>query len=226
MTDIIDDQLTISDPTNAEYTLSDGTNSSTIQTPTLSGSSNFILPTSTGTTGEGLTWGASGVTEWGTVGGSISNWIIRDVKTSGTDGGTFTAGAWQTRDLNTLTKPSGVGTEVQLAVSPATTNQLRIEAGTYRIFAIACCGDDPEQNKCKLRNITDSTDTLIGSSARAPSGGSGNSLIHGFFTIASTKVFELQHRCTSTTLTSGFGDATGVAGVSEVYSSIYIEKIA
>lgn len=143
----------------------------------------------------------------------------REEQTSGTTGGTFTSGAYTTRTLNTL---SSGGSGISLA-----SNQLTIPAGTWKIFASApafACG----RHKAKLRNITDSTDTLIGSSefteATATDRSTTRSIVEGTFTIQSQKVFEIQHRCETTSATNGFGTAASF-GDAEVYSQITITRI-
>ena len=82
-------------------------------------------------------------------------------------------------------------------------------------------------NKLKLRNITDGSDELIGSSGRADVGNTqgDNAHLMGAFTIVAEKVFELQHYCDSTQTTQGFGVASNF-GVSEVYAQVKITKIA
>jgi hypothetical protein len=151
---------------------------------------------------------------------------IKDVKASGTEGGTFTSGVYQTRVLNTLQDPTGI-------VTSLASNQFTLPAGRYYIEAVAPASSltatAPSNHKAKLRNITDSSDVIIGSSMRlslnnAGTAGTNASVIHGVVDISSPKVFELQHRCAVTTGTSGFGIAAGF-GDDEVYSTVKITKI-
>jgi hypothetical protein len=144
---------------------------------------------------------------------------VRDEKADNTDGGTFTSGAWRTRTLNT---------EVTNEISGASlaANQITLPAGTYEIEATAPgwnCGD----HKTKLCNITDTADTIVGTteSAGAANNSNGRSLVRGRFTIAGAKVFELQHRCSTTAATTGFGQGAGF-GVVEVYAEVLIRKVA
>jgi hypothetical protein len=51
-----------------------------------------------------------------------------------------------------------------------------------------------------------------------------NALLKGTITIATTKTFELQHRCTTTRTTDGFG-VSAAFGDSEVYAQIKIIKL-
>lgn len=146
---------------------------------------------------------------------------VREEQTSGTAGGTFTSGSWQTRTLNT-----SVTNEISGASLGS--NQITLPAGTYFIWARAPGrGGDSHAHKAKLRNVTDNSDTLIGSNA----GYSGvnvstqtDSIVLGRFTIAAEKDFELQHRTSVTTATSGLGLATSF-GVNEVYTEVMIWRI-
>jgi hypothetical protein len=147
---------------------------------------------------------------------------IQDQKSSGTDGGTFTSGAWRTRDLNTV-----VTNEITSA--SLSSNQITLPAGTYFIIAHAPAFGSLH-HKAKLRNVTDSTDTLFGICQGGSSGDGLNfftsiSVVEGRFTIAGTKVFELQHRSTATGSSSGFGKAVSFGDI-EVYSNVLIWKVA
>lgn len=144
--------------------------------------------------------------------------MIRDEKPSGTNGGTFDAGAWRRRDLNTIV--SNDGDFVTLA-----SNQVTLPAGTYRArayvpaYAVAA-------HRCRLQNVTDGTTTLLGSSGYngVSSGGGPDSVLAGRFTIASAKTFEVQHRCATSRSTNGFGVAGNLE--TEIYTVLEIWKEA
>lgn len=148
-----------------------------------------------------------------------------DEKSNNTFGGTFTSGDWRTRVLNTTRGTNSI------TGSSLSSNQFILPTGTYRIFAMApayYCGE----NKAKLRNITDSIDTIIGSNARSGDGGGSLldgtttiSIVNGIFTINSQKTFELQHRCQTTRGTDGFGKASNFS-VSEIYSTVELWKLS
>lgn len=146
--------------------------------------------------------------------------FISDQKAAGTEGGGFTSGAFQTRDLNTLVDPFGI---VSLS-----SNQFTLQAGTYRVRAKAPAYSDAgsiDRHQCKIRNVTDSTDTLIGSSEYNGDGGNTtSSFVEGLIVITSAKTFALQHRCGTTQATFGFGLASNF-GVNEVYATVEIEKL-
>lgn len=142
---------------------------------------------------------------------------IQDQKTANTDGGTFTSAAWRTRDLNTVVTN-------QITGASLATNQITLPAGTYEIDAVAPAVS-VLQHKAKLRNITDSSDVILGTSELAINNGGNCSRVMGRFTIAGAKVFELQHQCNTTAATSGFGSKSNFS-VIEVYSDVRIWKVA
>jgi hypothetical protein len=153
---------------------------------------------------------------------TLDNYVlVIDSKTNTTDGGTFTSGAWQRRDL-TLTRVN------RISGYSLSSNQVTLSAGTYRIRATAPAYY-VNQNVAKWRNVTDGTDVLIGSVVRSGNSvadsGMTNSIVIGEFTIAGTKTFELQHRGQSTQINNGFGAAASF-GVAEVYSQVEIWKLA
>lgn len=144
---------------------------------------------------------------------------IRDERASGTNGGTFTSGAWQTRTLNT--KVNDAGGFATLAAN----NQVILASGKYR-FKASAVGVYVDIHKLKLKNITDNID-YIGMNAtcyNTVTGASSNSTVSGEFTISSPKTFELQHRCSFTTATVGMGYAATM-GVSEVYAELEFWKV-
>ena len=142
---------------------------------------------------------------------------ITDSKGSGTQGGSFTSGDWRTRDLQTEDEdPDGI-----VSIS---SNQFTLQAGTYYIKA-QDCGINVNNHTAKIRNITDSSDTLIGNSNKTqPQGNnvSAYALVQGSFTIAAAKAFELQHRCSTTQTTHGFGAYNGFS--TNVYATVEIYK--
>lgn len=153
-------------------------------------------------------------------GGAAEDYIlIRDEKASGGNGGGSTAGSWIARVLNTIVDDAG--NHASLA-----SNQITLAAGTYRIKAHAP-GYKIANHKIKLRNITDASDVIIGSSeySASPDNTGTRSFLDGRFTIASPKVLELQYRCVINRSTDGLGRASGFAVV-EVYAVIEFWKEA
>jgi hypothetical protein len=151
--------------------------------------------------------------------GAITQYAkLSDTKAANTSGGTFTSGAWQTRTLNTEDHDdSGI-----VALS---SNQFTLQAGTYEILATAPAFA-VTMHKAKLRNVSDSTDIIIGTSEYSNAGlPQTRSKICGRFTIAAAKIFEIQHRCASTIATQGFGVESNFS-VPEVYTVVEIWKVA
>lgn len=151
-------------------------------------------------------------------GGGWDNYIfIREEQVSGTNGGDFIFGDWRTRTLNTKIIDSG-------GFASLASNQITLVAGTYRVKALGPA-HTVSKNKLRLRNITDGTDLIIGSSERAFAADNTvtQANLIGVIVLADTKVIELQHRCETTRTTYGFGIACGF-GVIEVYSQIELWK--
>lgn len=140
--------------------------------------------------------------------------LLRDEKAANTQGGTFTSGAWRTRDLNTEVDPDAI---VSLA-----SNQFELAAGSYLIRARAPAAL-ADRHKLKVANITDTTDAIIGQSNHAQDTATvmTTAFLTGRVTIAATKTFELQHRCETTRATDGFGVACNF-GVVEIYAEVEI----
>ena len=144
---------------------------------------------------------------------------VRDEKSSGTDGGSSTSGSYQTRTLNTVKTNEISGASLG-------SNRIVLPAGTYYIQAranVRAAG----KNKCKLYNITDSADTIIGSNQLNTSGTGeqDDSTIFGRFTIDSTDSFEIQHRVSSNQSGDGYGIDCSFSDV-EVYAEAMIWKVS
>ncbi len=142
---------------------------------------------------------------------------ITDEKADTTAGGGFTSGSYQTRTLNTL-DDTGMGVTLS-------SDQFTLPKGKYFISASAPAYN-VDDHKIKLRNITDSTDDIMGSSesSAAADTSTNRSELEGIINIPSTKTFELQHRCQTTKATDGFGLPMSFGDV-EIYSQVKIEKL-
>lgn len=168
----------------------------------------------TGATGVGAT-GATG-----SAGGVSACAVIQDQKTQNTAGGTFTSGAWRTRDLNTI-----VADPHSIIVS-LSSNQITLGAGTYLVIASAP-GRFVDQHQTRFQNVTDSTTAITGGNAYQMTSLTNEpptlSTLMGIFTIAAQKTFELQHRCGTTRSSDGFGIACNLT--TEVYAQVTIVKL-
>jgi hypothetical protein len=142
---------------------------------------------------------------------------LRDEKTAGTNGGTYTTGAWQTRDLNV--EASDVAGLCSLSG-----NQFTLTAGTYNIRA-RVPGYRVSQWQSRLRNVTDSTTVLVGSSCYSEGAYNvtGFSFVEGRFTIAASKALEIQMSGSATVATQGCGVCAN-QGITEVYTVVELWK--
>lgn len=148
-------------------------------------------------------------------GGSDDYIVIVDKKSSGTAGGTFTYGAWRTRDLNTELVDTGSHASVS-------SNQVTLAAGTYRFQATAPALS-VNRHQLRLYNVTNSTVIQVGISMDADYDRSiyNRAFVAGQFTIGSSSTIRVEHRCEST---SSFGLACGWGD--EIYTVLQLWKVA
>jgi hypothetical protein len=139
--------------------------------------------------------------------------IFNETQASGTNGGASVA-AYTKRTLNTTVVNNIAGCSIASSV-------ITLAAGTYEVYAAAPANGGVNRNKLRLQNTSDATTTQVGQNAFATS----LATLHTVFTIASSKNFELQHRCEIVVATSGLGIAASF-GDSEIYASIMIRRIA
>ena len=146
---------------------------------------------------------------------------IKDVKSSGTDGGTPTANTWVQRDLNTLSGDTSFVTLVS--------NVLTLYPGKYKIKVRAPAF---RANGHKIKLVEDPlgtpSDALIGSTAMASSdvtGSQTDSVLEDIIEVLVTTAYDVQHRVQ---VASGGAEGFGVANtmsVSEHYTEVEIEKL-
>jgi len=139
--------------------------------------------------------------------------VIFDRKASSEDGGTFTSGAWRTRDLNHIeSDPDNI-----VSIS---NNQFTLQPGTYNIEWMAQTSN-VKQHRSRLYNATDSVAVTFGDGTDTSEGGvccnkyghswntiTGYSRSRGSvakLTITSAKAFEIGHICDTTRADNGFG---------------------
>jgi len=126
---------------------------------------------------------------------------VQDQKTQNTVGGSFTSGAWRTRNLTTIVTDTA-------SLASLATNQITLPAGTWRC-QISAPAYQVNQHQARLQNITAGTTLLTGMSSW--SGGAQNTQtvapVVGRFTLAVSSVLEVQHQCNTTNATNGFGIA-------------------
>ena len=143
---------------------------------------------------------------------------VRDEKANNTAAGTFTSGAWRTRELNTIKTNEITGASLS-------SNQITLPTGTYYIKALVPAFN-VSRHQAVLYNTTDSSFDLIGTSEFV-SGGTGlsRSFVNGRFTISAQKTFELQHQCETTDGGNGLGVKSTFGQVC-VYAEVQIWRTA
>lgn len=143
---------------------------------------------------------------------------VRDEKADNTQGGGFTSGAYRTRTLNEVKTNTISGASLA-------SNQITLPAGTYWIEAIAQAWN-VDLNKLRLYNTTSSTTLIVGiNDQHQPTVNTGgHAMLRGQFTLSATSALELQHRCSTTSSTAGFGLKCNFGDV-EVYADVVIWKV-
>ena len=143
--------------------------------------------------------------------------VIKDEKVSATQGGTFTSGAWRTRDLNKV--------EGDTDIVSLSSNQFTLPGGSYMIIARAPARN-VDGHQARLYNVTTSSEAAAGTQGYAANsnGGSNNtsSIVSVKIDISSATTFEIQHQCQTTYTTSGFGTAGGSVAL---YTTVTILKL-
>lgn len=143
--------------------------------------------------------------------------IIADQKATAA-GGTFTSGAWRTRDLNTeIADPDGI---VSIA-----TNQFTLAAGSYLIKWVAPA-HNVSLHQTRLYNVTDAAEVEIGMGCYVASSViQTTSIGSARTTITGPKAFTIEHYCYTTYAGVGFGQNMAF-GVGEQYTIVEIFKEA
>ena len=139
---------------------------------------------------------------------------IQDQKPQGTPGGTFTSGAWWTRDLNTILTNTITGASLA-------NNQITLPAGKYYVEASALARN-------VATNVVRITNGQGGYLCGFPIGTDQNNIgvpasVFGIIVLSGETHFNLEHRCQTTNNTHGFGRASNF--ITEVYSDIRIWRI-
>lgn len=144
---------------------------------------------------------------------------VRDEKASGTNGGTFTSGAWQKRTLNTVvTNELGTGLTADEITG--------LVAGTYEVEALAPA-HAVNGHQARLYDVTGAVVLVLGSNEYANTAGNAitKSVVRGRFTLTATSTVRLEHRCATTSGgTYGFGQANSFG--TEVYAGLQIRKVS
>ena len=146
-------------------------------------------------------------------------WVIRDQKSNGSNGGTFSANSWVKRDLNELNVNSG--SDVSLG-----TNEFTLVSGKYNI-KIDAPAFNVGSHQCRLYNATDASVVEYGLSAyskNSPHSSQTSSVLNTQITIEESKTFWIEHYCSNTNTNDGLGRACGFGQV-EIYTQVIISKL-
>jgi hypothetical protein len=172
-----------------------------------------------------LTTDGSGGLTWGEAANTTKVAYLVDEKTSGTNGGTFTNGAWQHRDLQTEYYDT-------IGVSFGT-NTFILPVGTFYIDW-TCPAAVVNQHRSRLYNITSAAVVKYGTSAYSnpvhdwsgyndaeiSTTSCGSALV----TLVATATLKVEHRCVTTVSTFGMGKASSLA--EEIYTTVKIMQIS
>lgn len=146
--------------------------------------------------------------------------VLQDQKAQNTDGGTFTAGAWQTRSLTTVVKDTG-------SICSLASNQFTIPAGTYLIYA-RLPAYAVNSHQAYLYNTNASTaisGCISGTELASASDSSTNSIVmFSAFTLSVQRTLEIRHRCQTSKATTGWGVAANFT--TEIYTTVVLIRIA
>ncbi len=143
---------------------------------------------------------------------------VQDQKAQGTDGGTFTTGAWRTRDLNTVLKN-------EISGASLAGNRVTLPAGIYLFKASNSFGVDTITiYGSQIYDITNSK-ALSYHSFYLHAFSSQNQTIdyQGIISLSGSTQLELRNKTMYTIANYGFGKAGG-EGI-EIYSDIIFEKV-
>ena len=116
-----------------------------------SGLTALTLPTGNASAGQVLQNDGSGNLSWAADAGGLfaSYAFIVDQKTQASDSGTFTSGAWRTRDLQTTI------TDTDSIVTALTGNEFTLAAGSY-LIKWSAPAHMVEENQTRLYDVTGS----------------------------------------------------------------------
>jgi hypothetical protein len=144
--------------------------------------------------------------------------VISDHKPDQTKGGTFTSGAWRTRDLNTQDfDPDGI-----VSIS---SNDFTLIPGTY-LIRWECPAYFVIRHQTRLFNITDNSVVEYGMCLISNANSTDPSIGSVVVTITANTTFRLQHRCSTTRADDGFGPGGYFAADGERYSRVTLWKVA
>jgi hypothetical protein len=147
--------------------------------------------------------------------------LVRDEKAAGVNGGTFTAGSWQIRDINTEVSDAGGHCSIG-------SNEITLEAGTYE-YRISAPAYEVNWHQARLYDVTNAE--VIPNSESTPLfcfngyGGSNCAVIVGIMVLIGSTDIRIEHRCETTVSGSGLGGCSDF-GEKEIYTVAEFWKAA
>jgi len=78
--------------------------------------------------------------------------IVYDEKGPEENGGSFTSGAWRTRDLNTISYTGGAASTEKFVILSSNSNQFDLDPGSY-IFEWKCPANTVDSHKSRLKQV-------------------------------------------------------------------------
>ena len=177
-----------------------------------------------GTSGQVLTSNGAGAEPTFQAGSANDILLYQEQQTSGTNASptSHTAGAWRTCTLNTEVIDTG-------SIGSLSSNQVSLPSGSYEVFANAHfeCNNNQVAGRLRIYNASDTAAIVYGAQDHLPAtAGTEATLgltVMGQFTIAATKLIELQVYPDTNNLTNMNSMTTGDV---EVYSTLYFRKYA
>ena len=139
---------------------------------------------------------------------------VLDIKSPGTNGGTFEKDIWTTRELNTI--------EGNVDFASLSNNVITLQPGKY-IIDVRAPSCDVGSNQIRLRNLT-TNEYILGMNTYSTGGIMVMSNINQYLTLDEITEFSIQHICTIRSRNIGFGRAVGY-GTNEIYTTVFIQKI-
>lgn len=146
--------------------------------------------------------------------------IFSEDQANGTEGGGSTSGSFVKRTLNTTRVNNITGCSISSSVITLT------QAGTY-YFRGSCPAFKPNGCQVIIRNTTAATNAIVGQTNYFSNSDNvmAQATVEGIVTITVSTNFELQQRVGTSVAGNGLGAAQSF-GVGEVYSQLYIARIA
>jgi len=144
--------------------------------------------------------------------------LLADVKSANTAGGTFTAGVWSTRDLQTeVYDPDNI--------TSLSNSQFTLQPGTY-IIEWSCVFFDVQLSNTRLYDQTAGAVVGTGMSMYGNPPDNGYGICNGSCQVTPTtaSAYKVQHRCSSSKTSTGFGLASNM-GIDERYVEVKITQL-